>query len=115
MTPLLVFDHAGRLVLTLGSAGGPAIIDDVAKSVIAVLDWHESLQAAFDVPNIGNHNGATQIEAGPGAEALAAALTERGHRVQIAERSSGLVGIRVTPRGLEGATDPRRDGTALGD
>jgi gamma-glutamyltranspeptidase / glutathione hydrolase len=83
--------------------------------VIAVLDWHEGLQGAFDRPNIGNRNGATEIEAGPDAAALAAALAERGHRVQIAERSSGLVGIRVTPRGLEGATDPRRDGAALGD
>jgi gamma-glutamyltranspeptidase / glutathione hydrolase len=115
MTPLLVFDHAGKLVLSLGSAGGAAIIDDVAKSVIAVLDWHESLQAAFDMPNIGNRNGTTEIEAGPEAETLAAALTARGHEVHVAERSSGLVGIRVTPRGLEGATDPRRDGTAMGD
>jgi gamma-glutamyltranspeptidase / glutathione hydrolase len=115
MTPLLVFDPAGRLALTLGSAGGPAIIDDVAKSVIAVLDWHETLQAAFDTPNIGNRNGTTDIEAGPEAQRLAAALTARGHEVHVAERSSGLVGIRVTARGLEGATDPRRDGTALGD
>jgi gamma-glutamyltranspeptidase / glutathione hydrolase len=115
MTPLLVFDASGRLVLTLGSAGGPAIIDDVAERVIAVLDWHEGLQGAFDMPYIGNRNGATEIEAGPGAEALAAALTHRGHRVRIAERASGLVGIRVTPRGLEGATDPRRDGAAMGD
>jgi gamma-glutamyltranspeptidase/glutathione hydrolase len=115
MTPLLVFDGSGRLVLTLGSAGGPAIIDDVARSVVAVLHWHEGLQDAFDMPNIGNRNGTTEIEAGPGAAALAAALTQRGHRVQVAERSSGLVGIRVTPRGLEGATDPRRDGAAMGD
>ncbi|HEV2546716.1 MAG TPA: gamma-glutamyltransferase [Stellaceae bacterium] len=115
MTPLLVFDHAGRLVLTLGSAGGPAIIDDVAKSVIAVLDWHETLQAAFDMPNIGNRNGATDIEAGPQAQRLAAALTARGHEVHVAERSSGLVGIRVTARGFEGATDDRRDGAAVGD
>ena len=115
MAPLLVFNASGRLVLTLGSAGGQAIIDDVARSVVAVLDWHEELQAAFDMPNIGNHNGATEIEAGPEARALAIALTARGHEVHVAERSSGLVGIEITARGLQGATDPRRDGAAVGD
>ena len=102
-------------VLTLGSAGGPAIIGDVAKSVIAVLDWHYDLQAAFDLLNIANRNGTTEIEAGPGAEALAEALTRRGHRVAIGEHGSGLAGIRVLAHGLEGATDPRREGAALGD
>jgi gamma-glutamyltranspeptidase / glutathione hydrolase len=115
MAPTLVFDRAGRLALVVGSAGGPAIINDVAKTVIAVIDWGYDLQAAIDLPNAGNRNGATEIEAGPSAEALAAALTARGHKVQISDRPSGLTGIRVTPRGLEGAADSRRDGAAFGD
>jgi gamma-glutamyltranspeptidase / glutathione hydrolase len=115
MTPLLVFDSEGRLVLAVGSAGGPAIINDVAKTVIAVLDWGYDLQAAIDLPNDGNRNGATEIEAGPSAASLAAALAALGHQVKISDRPSGLTGIRVTPRGLEGAADPRRDGAALGD
>jgi gamma-glutamyltranspeptidase/glutathione hydrolase len=115
MAPTLVFDRAGRLALVVGSAGGSAIINDVAKTVIAVIDWRYDLQAAIDLPNAGNRNGATEIEAGPGAEALAAALAALGHRVQITDRPSGLTGIRVTPKGLEGAADSRRDGAALGD
>ncbi len=115
MAPTLVFDRRGRIELALGSAGGPAIINDVAKSVIAVIDGHDDLQTAFDLPNDGNRNGATEIEAGPGAEAMAAALRALGDRVAISDRPSGLTGILVTPKGLEGAADPRRDGTALGD
>jgi gamma-glutamyltranspeptidase/glutathione hydrolase len=115
MAPTLVFDRAGRLALVVGSAGGPSIINDVAKTVIAVVDWGYDLQAAIDLPNAGNRNGATEIEAGPSAEALAAALTARGHKVRISDRPSGLTGIRVTRHGLEGAADPRRDGAALGD
>jgi gamma-glutamyltranspeptidase/glutathione hydrolase len=115
MAPTLVFDRAGRLVLVVGSAGGSSIINDVAKTVIAVIDWGYDLQAAMDLPNAGNRNGPTEIEAGPSAEALAAALAARGHRVQIGDRPSGLTGIRITPRGLEGAADPRREGAALGD
>ena len=115
MAPTLVFDRSGRLVLVVGSAGGPAIINDVAKTVIAVIDWGYDLQAALDLPNAGNRNGSTEIEAGPNAEALAAALAARGHKVQIGDRPSGLTGIRLTRHGLEGAADSRRDGAAFGD
>jgi gamma-glutamyltranspeptidase/glutathione hydrolase len=115
MAPTLVFDRHGKLALVIGSAGGPAIINDVAKTIIAVLDWGYDLPAAIDLPNDGNRNGATEIEAGPSAAAMAAALGARGHQIKITDRPSGLAGIRVTPRGFEGAADPRRDGAALGD
>jgi gamma-glutamyltranspeptidase / glutathione hydrolase len=115
MAPTLVFDRAGHLLLVVGSAGGPAIINDVAKTVIAVLDWGYDMEAAIDLPNAGNRNGATEVEAGPSAEALAAALIALGHKVQITDRPSGLTGIRVTRRGLEGAADSRREGAAFGD
>jgi gamma-glutamyltranspeptidase/glutathione hydrolase len=115
MAPTLVFDRDGKLALVLGSAGGPAIITDVAKTIIAVIDWGYDLQAAIDLPNAGNRNGATELEAGPSAATLAAALVALGHKVEINDRPSGLTGIRLSPAGLEGAADPRRDGTALGD
>lgn len=115
MAPTLVFDGNGRLVLAVGSAGGPAIINDVAKTILGVIAWHQDLQQAIDLPDDGNRNGATEIEAGPAAAALAAALEGRGHKVEISDRPSGLSGVLVTKRGLEGAVDPRRDGAALGD
>lgn len=115
MAPTLVFDGNDRLKMVVGSAGGSAIINDVAKTLVAVLDWQYDMQAAIDLPNDGNRNGATEIEAGPSAQSTAAALAARGHHPQITGRSSGLTGILVTPKGLEGAADPRRDGAALGD
>jgi gamma-glutamyltranspeptidase / glutathione hydrolase len=115
MAPTLVFDRRGALKLVLGSAGGSAIINDVAKTVIAMLDWGYDLPSAIALPNDGNRNGATEVEAGPGAATMATSLLQLGHVVQITDRPSGLAGIRVTPRGLEGAADPRREGAALGD
>jgi len=115
MAPTLVFGPGGRLKLVVGSAGGPAIINDVAKTIIAVIDGHDDLPAAFDLPSDGNRNGATEVEARPGAEAMAAALRALGHTVVIGDRPSGLTGILVTPQGLEGAADPRRDGAVVGD
>lgn len=115
MSPTLVFDAKGKPIMTLGSAGGAAIISDVAKTLVAVLDWHYGMQQAMDLPNISNRNGATDIEATQDADTLAAALTAAGHEVRRTGRLSGLSGIRVTPQGFDGAADKRRAGTALGD
>jgi gamma-glutamyltranspeptidase/glutathione hydrolase len=115
MSPTLVFDTQG-LKLVVGSAGGPAIIEDVAKTIVAALDARMDLQVAIDLPDIGDRNGGfTEIEAGPWAATLAAGLMARGHHVRVAPHPSGLAGIEVTPRGLEGAADSRRDGTGFGD
>ncbi|HVA14809.1 MAG TPA: gamma-glutamyltransferase [Stellaceae bacterium] len=115
MAPTLVFDRHGKLAMSVGSAGGPAIITDVAKTLVATLDWNYSMQRAMDLPNIGNRNGATDIEATHAADALAATLAAEGHDIHRNSRDSGLSGIRVTPHGLDGAADDRRAGTALGD
>jgi gamma-glutamyltranspeptidase/glutathione hydrolase len=115
MSPTLVFDHSGKFFMTVGSAGGAAIITDVAKTLVAVLDWHYPMQRAMDLPNIGNRNGATEVEATKDADALAASLAAEGHEIRRSGRLSGLSGIRVTPQGFDGAADKRREGTALGD
>ncbi|MGH6981682.1 MAG: gamma-glutamyltransferase, partial [Stellaceae bacterium] len=111
----MVFDKRG-LKLIVGSAGGPAIIEDVAKTIIAALDERRDLQAAMDLPNVGNRNeAATEIEAGPWAEALKRELEARGHRVTVGPHPSGIAAIEVTKKGLEGAADSRRDGAGAGD
>jgi gamma-glutamyltranspeptidase/glutathione hydrolase len=115
MAPTLVFDAQGKLLMGVGSAGGAAIITDVAKTLVAALDWKYPLQQAMDLPNIGNRNGSTEIESGKSADALAETLAAEGHDIRRNGRLSGLSGIRVTPQGFEGAADKRRAGTALGN
>jgi gamma-glutamyltranspeptidase / glutathione hydrolase len=116
MSPTIVFAPDGGIRLLIGSAGGPPIITDVAKTIIGIVDWGDDLPAAIALPNIDDRNtGATEIEDTEGAQALAAALEAMGHEVRVWRRASGLGGILVTPEGYEGATDPRREGAALGD
>jgi gamma-glutamyltranspeptidase/glutathione hydrolase len=115
MAPTVVFAPDGSVRLALGSAGGSFIINYVAKTVVATLDWQLDIQAAIETPNFGNRTGPTEIEAGSSYEALVRPLTERGHVIAIREMASGLHGIERAPGGWRGGADPRRDGIAKGD
>jgi gamma-glutamyltranspeptidase/glutathione hydrolase len=116
MSPLFVFDRAdGRLRMTLGSPGGSAIINYVAKVVIATLDWGMDVQSAIALPNFGSRNGPTELELGRIDDALVEALRARGHEVKLIEQTSGLQAIERTPTGWFGGADPRREGVAMGE
>ena len=113
MSPLIVL-RDGKPYLLVGSPGGSAIINYVAKTVVAVLDWGLDIQAAAALPNMGSRNKETELEKGTALEALAPALERMGHPVKITEFPSGIHGIVITPDGLQGGVDPRREGLAKG-
>lgn len=115
MSPTVVLDRQGRPVLTVGSPGGSAIIAYVAQAVVAMLDWNLDPQVALAQPRVVNRNGATLVEAVPQADALAGGLVVLGHQVERRPVISGLHAIRITPDGLLGGADPRRDGLPKGD
>ena len=115
MSPTLVFDADGKLFAAVGSPGGSRIIGYVAKTLIGLLDWNLGMQEAIDLPTHVNRNRETELEKGTALAARAEALRKLGHEVRIRTLTSGLHGIRVTPDGLDGGADKRREGVALGD
>eukprot|EP01037_Dinobryon_pediforme_P014825 gene14825-14959_t len=115
MAPTLVFDAQGQLYAALGSAGGSQIINFVAKTLIALLDWHVDPQQAVDMANFGSRNGPTELESGSEAEGWSAALKAKGHDLRFGDMTSGTQAIVVTQQGLQGGADSRREGVALGD
>ena len=115
MSPTLVIDGAGRLVLVVGSPGGSRIIGYVVQALIARLDWGLDAQQALSLPHHVNRNGPTDLEAATGLASIEADLASRGHEIRQRELTSGLHAIAVTEDGLEGGADPRREGVALGD
>jgi gamma-glutamyltranspeptidase/glutathione hydrolase len=116
MSPTLVFDlHDGRLLLSLGSPGGPAIIHFTAKTLLGTLQWGLDAQRAIALPNFGSYNGPTVLEKGRFAATTVQALRERGHVVVETELTSGLQAIQRTKSGWWGGADPRREGAVRGD
>lgn len=119
MSPMLGFDKDGKLLLSLGSPGGPRIIGYVVKTLSGVIDGGLDIQAAISLPNFINMNGATELEDGTPLTRLGPELQALGQTVQAKSLDSGLQGIMVVRRGDEvrlfGGADPRREGVAVGD
>jgi gamma-glutamyltranspeptidase / glutathione hydrolase len=116
MSPMLVFDKRdGKLLMSLGSPGGAAIIHFTAKTLVGTLDWGLDAQRAIDLPNFGSFNGPTVVEKGRFPAATLDALRARGHTVNEIDMTSGLQAIQRTPSGWYGGADPRREGVVMGD
>jgi gamma-glutamyltranspeptidase/glutathione hydrolase len=113
MAPMLVMKD-GKPFMAIGSPGGASIINYVAKTLLGVLDWGLDLQRAIDLPNRGSRNSFTELEKGSSLHGLARDLRAMGHEVREIDFPSGLQGVMISPDGLEGAADPRREGLAIG-
>ncbi|MEZ9889024.1 gamma-glutamyltransferase [Vibrio breoganii] len=125
ITPLMVMEPSGSLKLVVGSPGSSQIPGYVLKTVVGVIDWDLSAQAAIDLPNIqyGTKIDRTRsynptgllVEKRTYAEILVPEFTEMGYQVHVIPVVSGLNAIEVKNGQLYGATDRRRASTSLGD
>jgi gamma-glutamyltranspeptidase / glutathione hydrolase len=112
MTPMIVTDRDGELVLVIGSPGGSSIIGYVARATIAMLDWNLPAQEAIALANATARNAPARVETQLLPPGIAEALRARGWTLEDSGplEVSGLHAIRVTRAGLEGGADPRREG-----
>jgi len=115
MSPTIVLDKNGAVVLAIGSPGGSRIAGYTIKAILGVLDWNIHVADAIAAPNIVSRGGPVDIESDTAAVDLKPALEALGHDVRIIAMNSGLHGIHVTSNGLEGGADPRREGVVLGE
>ena len=113
MAPTIVMKD-GKPAMVLGSPGGSRIIGYVARAIVAQLDWGMDPQQAVAAPNILNRFGKMEVEPGRAPE-LAAELATLGFEIdEDSAQTSGLQTIAITPDGLQGGADPRREGIAIG-
>ena len=113
MSPTIVYDAQGRVILALGSAGGKRIIMHVTKTLIGALDFGLSAKDAIALPNIYFGGDAVLTEAGTILDAMLPALAALGRTVVASDLGSKVNMIERTPTGWRGAADPRSEGVAL--
>ena len=114
MAPTMVFNQDKSLKLVIGSPGGSRIINYVAQTTLAILDWQLDPQSAINLPHLTNRNKVTTLEKGTSLVMAKSALEAKGHKVIVRDLNSGIHAIEVTKDGLRGGADQRREGLALG-
>ncbi len=113
MTPTLVFAPDGRLEAAVGAAGGATIIAQVARAVIAMIDWGMPVDQALAVPGIMADRRGIRYEAGSRLEGMAATWKALGHQVEPATLPLKANAVARAGSGWIGAADPRSEGAAI--
>jgi gamma-glutamyltranspeptidase/glutathione hydrolase len=116
MSPTIVLDPVGAPLFTLGAAGGPKIITQVAQVIVNRLDMLMDLEDAVAAPRLHHQWRPNQLFHEPGfSRGSIDHLKSLGHDLQ--ESSSGgitqAIG-RSTDGQLYGVFDPRVPGKASG-
>ncbi len=115
MAPTIVFDANGKVFAVLGSPGGGRIIYFVTKALVALLDWRLDAYEATSLTNFGSMGVGVEIEYDWKTVLIGLELKKRGHKIRPDLMNSGLNILIRRANGIEGASDPRREGAALGD
>jgi gamma-glutamyltranspeptidase/glutathione hydrolase len=115
MSPTIVYGPDGKVRLALGAAGGATIIAQVAKTIIAVIDWELPVEEAIALHQLIAIGDGVAVEQGTALEAMIPALRAKGHNVTA--RALPLKGNAVEWRDGRwiGGADRRSEGKALAE
>lgn len=116
MTPTIVTDPQGGLLMVVGAAGGPTIITSVAEVILNVIDHRMSLGDAMTAPRL-HHQAlpdAISHERDGLPPAVADSLKAMGHALQDRGGIANVNAIMRVKGGLEGMHEPRSSGGAVG-
>jgi gamma-glutamyltranspeptidase/glutathione hydrolase len=116
MSPTIVLDKDGSLLLVVGSRGGPRIITSTSQVILNVLDQHMILADAVSAPRV--HHQALPDTLRFERNGLSAAVVDSLRAMGYAVGSYGGVGlinaIMKVKDGYEGMSDPRSSGSPVG-
>lgn len=116
MSPTIVLDPAGKLLLVTGARGGPRIITTTTQVILNVIDHRMSLADAMSAPRIHHQALPDSIRVEPGGldAAVVRRLEAMGHSIYQPPSSGRVVSIMRVKSGYEGMDDPRATGAAVG-
>ena len=115
MAPTIVYDAAGKPVFTVGAAGGKTIIMQVAKAIIAHVDWKLPARDAIGLGLVFFNKDGLVLEQGTSLPAMQPALEKMGHKVSVGRLGLKANAAERTATGWVGAADPRGVGNALSE
>ena len=117
MSPTIVLDPKGNLLLVVGARGGPRIISATAQIILNVIDHRMSIADAMDAPRIHHQSlpDSIRVEKGGFDSATIARLNQMGHATFESGAIASAEAIMHVKGGYEGMPDPRnRGGAAVG-
>jgi len=116
MTPSIVLDPSGRLLLVVGTPGGPTIITQVYHVISNVIDHRMPLPEAVAAPKM-HHQAlpdAIRVERSGFQPATIKALEGLGHMIETRTQWGDVEAIIRTEKGWQGVSDPRLGGGGSG-
>jgi gamma-glutamyltranspeptidase/glutathione hydrolase len=116
MSPTIVLDPNGKVLLVVGAAGGPTIITAVAQVILNVIEHGMPLADAMRAPRMHHQSLPDQIrlESQGFSEATLARLRAMGHDIALQNGIANVNAIMRTPTGWHGVKEPRGSGLAVG-
>jgi gamma-glutamyltranspeptidase/glutathione hydrolase len=116
MSPTIVLDPKGNLLLVTGARGGPRIISATSQIILNVIDHRMSLADAMSAPRM-HHQAlpdSIRLEKGGFDPAVIAKLEAMGHYVYELTGIASASSVMRVKGGYEGMADPRSSGGAAG-
>lgn len=116
MSPTIVLDPRGGLLLVVGGRGGPRIITGTAQVILNVIEHDMTLSDAMHAPRI--HHQALpdtiRYERDGLAPEVLESLRSMGWGLKPGSATGSVNAIMVVPGGLQGVSEPRTYGAAAG-
>jgi gamma-glutamyltranspeptidase / glutathione hydrolase len=116
MSPTVVLDPAGDLLLVVGARGGPRIITATSQIILNVIDHRMTLADAMSAPRV-HHQAlpdSLRYERGGLFQATLDSLTAMGYGMAPVGGVAQAHAVMRVKGGWEGFVDPRASGGALG-
>jgi gamma-glutamyltranspeptidase/glutathione hydrolase len=116
MSPTIVLDPKGNVLLIVGARGGPRIISATAQIILNVIDHRMSIGDAMSAPRIHHQSlpDSIRLENGGFDSATIARLHQMGHATYELFGIASAEAIMRVKGGYEGMPDPRSRGAAIG-
>lgn len=115
MTPTIVANAEGEVVLAIGASGGPFIISSTLQALIGVIDFGLTPTEAVSAPRIHHQWMPERLFVEPDIPLdVLRALESRGHTLDVRGGFSSVQAVQSLDGVRYGASDPRKGGRPAG-